>query len=617
MIGNDFYTWVNQEWLNSVRIPSEETDFGVSEELETCIQEKVSEILMKLKHESNPSPAEAMIQTLTQSCLHSAAQPRNIETLHLLLSEIDCIETSQEVMRHVAHMTNRKLKCLFDLEHFVDEHKQIHVELTPEINGLNKRFYFDEKVMNVYTSFLHQLATLAGLDPHIFDSVPSFEKTLQIKLDDAWEFDPVSIKGSQYVRKYPTLAFDTLFETLHIPSWKSQSIYTPAPKFLRFLNSLLKEVPLDFWKVWLKKCVLVACMEYCPPPFDELYFSFFREFLQGQKIKMPQMNLLHKIVFDLCPHEFSPLFWNAAGDDALLKHSKSFGKHLLKAAKHRLSTIDWWRASTRAAACEKVENMMFSFIKPDHWPTFTPPTLKSDSLLENVLTLGQQYVACQLKLVGTKYKYWEEGIYRVNAYYYSNKNQIMIPYGTVLSPFYSTEAPLGWNYGALGSLIGHEMCHGFDLDGKEYGINGKKQNWWTRKDKMEYMKRAKQLDALFSKEKVLGHSVNGKLTLDENIADLGGVGIALEALKQELREKKLSEDECRKAYRHFFVGYAVSWRTKYRDAKLLYSIQTDKHAPAFLRVNLVVNQFQEWYDVFDIPKDSDLYRNPEDRIRIF
>ncbi len=193
----------------------------------------------------------------------------------------------------------------------------------------------------------------------------------------------------------------------------------------------------------------------------------------------------------------------------------------------------------------------------------------------------------------------------------------MIPYGTVLSPFYSTEAPLGWNYGALGSLIGHEMCHGFDNDGKEYGINGKKQQWWTRKDNREYKKRAKLLDDLFSSQTVLGQPVNGKLTLDENIADLGGVGISLEALKRELTTNKASAEACLEAYRNFFVAYAVSWRTKYRKEKLLYGLQVDKHAPAFLRVNLVVNQFQEWYDAFGIQEDSKLYVKPQDRIRIF
>jgi hypothetical protein len=109
----------------------------------------------------------------------------------------------------------------------------------------------------------------------------------------------------------------------------------------------------------------------------------------------------------------------------------------------------------------------------------------------------------------------------------------------------------------------------------------------------------------------------GKLTLDENIADLGGVGIALEALKHEMREKKIPQEKWPQAFRHFFIGYAVSWRTKYRDEKLRYGLQVDKHAPAFLRVNLVVNQFQEWYDAFEIPQAAQLYQTPEDRIRIF
>ena len=216
---------------------------------------------------------------------------------------------------------------------------------------------------------------------------------------------------------------------------------------------------------------------------------------------------------------------------------------------------------------------------------------------------------------GHEYTTWEEGVYRVNAYYFNENNEIMIPYGTMISPFYSVKASNAWTYGALGSIIGHEMCHGFDEDGKNYDAYGQRKKWWSRKDNIAYNHKTKALIELYSKQSVLGKKINGKKTLSENIADLGGLGISLQALKDNLEEKPL--EERLSAYREFFIAYASSWRTKYRDEKLRHSLETDRHSPAFLRVNLIVSQFDEWYEAFGISKESDLYIEPEKRIRIF
>jgi putative endopeptidase len=211
--------------------------------------------------------------------------------------------------------------------------------------------------------------------------------------------------------------------------------------------------------------------------------------------------------------------------------------------------------------------------------------------------------------------YWEEGIYRVNAYYFNENNELMIPYGTIVSPFYINSQPSSWNYGALGSIIGHELCHGFDEDGKNYNPQGQKKKWWTRNDNRAYRKKANELIQYYNSAKIGKKHVDGKKTLSENIADLGGVGISLQALKKEL--EGMSQEEKLNAYRLFFIAYATSWRTKVRKEKLETAIGVDPHAPAYLRVNFVVNQFDEWYEAFGIQEDAELYRKPEDRIRIF
>jgi predicted metalloendopeptidase len=195
----------------------------------------------------------------------------------------------------------------------------------------------------------------------------------------------------------------------------------------------------------------------------------------------------------------------------------------------------------------------------------------------------------------------------------------MIPAASFLWPFYSVDQKecLGWNYGSLGAIVGHEITHAFDELGKEYNEKGVQESWWTAHDMREYSKRTKALVALFSKQTIRGMHVNGASTLSENIADLGGLGIALDALRLSLRAKGFSEAQEKKELCNFFSSYAVSWRTKERPQRHLQNLILDKHAPVEFRVNLIVSQFDEWYEAFGVGPSHSLYIPPEDRIRIF
>jgi predicted metalloendopeptidase len=194
---------------------------------------------------------------------------------------------------------------------------------------------------------------------------------------------------------------------------------------------------------------------------------------------------------------------------------------------------------------------------------------------------------------------------------------MIIPYGTCVEPFY-IHGRDAWNYGGLGAIIGHEMCHGFDEEGKEFNEHGQKKRWWTNSDNRSFSRKTKELVALFKKQIVEGGHVDGNKTLSENIADLGGLAISLQALQDSLKERGVvDEEDVKKEYREFFISFATSWRTKYRPKKLKSSLGEDPHAPAFLRVNLIVSQFEEWYTAFDVKKGDKLYIEPEDRIRIF
>ena len=613
--GSDFYEWVNEPWLDKAKIPAKEGDFGISEEIEVCVNEKCLSILKGIQEKPTGNDEKALA-ALTDSCLHAAVQQNSVEFLKTCLAQLGCIESHHDVVKEFAKLAKYQKAAMFKLDTYVDEHKIVHLEIYPNPSALKRVFYSDIDKMYHYKAFLKRVGQEFKVDK--LESVIHFEKTVQDATDNFWRGDDSIFTGSQLLKKFPKFPWAIFFKTLGLESWKTTRIYTPTPNFFRWFSQLLMKVPLSFWKLYLTKVYILESLQYLPPPYDEMHFSFFGKQLVGNTVKPPQTDLLLHIVYNRCADIFSKIFWDEAGDEELLLHSKQFSKNLLVAAKHRVSKVDWLKASTKAAAVEKIDNMMFSFIRPDHWATTKPLELDSKCLLKNIFSLGEWNTANMFDRLGKPYRFWEEGIFRVNAYYYNSKNQIMIPYATVISPFYSKDAPLGWNYGALGSVIGHEMCHGFDGDGRLYWKNGKKKNWWARADTLAYNRKTKLLVKLFSEEEVHGQKVNGSLTLDENIADLGGLGIALEALKEHMRQEGIQDTETvQKAYRTFFCAFATSWRTKFRKQKLQYALKTDKHAPAFLRVNMIVRHFPEWYEAFEIKEDDSMFLEESKRIRIF
>jgi putative endopeptidase len=257
---------------------------------------------------------------------------------------------------------------------------------------------------------------------------------------------------------------------------------------------------------------------------------------------------------------------------------------------------------------------------PETLPHIEFPNLITDNALKNVYLLNESRVNFYIQKVSEGAKpldeIWEDPPYVVNAYYYNELNEFFLPAGTLQFPFYiQDKKKVGWNYGGLGAIIGHEMTHAFDEEGKKYISAGIKKDWWTRKDTLRYNKMTAALVTLFNKNKILGNPVDGSLTLSENLSDLGGLGIALDALHEEL--KGATDQEKNHQLREFFLSYAVSWRVKQRHRRILQNLFLDVHAPADLRVNNIVCHFQEWYDCFGVKTGNALYIPPEERIVIF
>ena len=586
-------------------MPNSESDFGVSEEVEICIYNKSVDIINNSKNH--------ILQDLRYSCLE-AKQENSVEFLKSVLQTLNCIKTDEDVFSHFAQLCKSKFYSIFKLQYNIEADKTIRLCIDATSPGLYSSYYTDPHIMKHYNVLLEHLEK--EFDWPLKKTL-ALEKAIMYRSNEYSSEDKYKIKGSKLPHKFPGIPWKLWFQILGIEGWGKMTMYYTSPRWIRYIGKIIRQVPVEYWKIYLARCYIINSLKYLPAPYSTWDYEFFGKATTGQKEMGSRQEILVAIVYDYLYDMFSKIFWEEAGEPKLVPEIRKFASRLVESAKHRLLMTEWLKPATRAYAAKKVDKMAIETVRPDEWAPMPRCKLDSKNLLKNIFLLGEMNVQNMIERVGQKYKYWEEGIYRVNAYYFNENNEMMIPYGTCLFPFYKRGA-LGFSYGALGSIIGHEMCHGFDNDGKDYDFAGVKKKWWTPSDNREYHERTKSLIKLFSAQKVEGKHVDGERTLSENIADLGGVGISLHALKQELQEKNIFEAErVKEEYKNFFISFATSWRTKYRHTKLKTSLGIDYHAPAFLRVNLVVPQFDEWYYAFDVKKGDALWIEPEERIRIF
>lgn len=605
----DFYDWVNHKWISTVHVPPFENDFGVSEEVERCVFNKSVEILESTK--------EKMLIDLKDSFFNEYKHKEtneniSVEYIHSIIKSIDNVESVEDIIKHFSALAKSRVISIFNYQYHIMPDDTINIRLDSNCPSLPVSLYKYPEITHKYKELLHTVGKLFNLD---LSKIYEFEKSLAFKMDSLWNADDISIKGSKLVSKFPRIPWATWFEVAGF-DWKSKTIYYNSPAWIRYMEKMLKEVPIEFWRLYLAKIYIFHSLPYLPPPYDDLDFEFFGRLIQGQREKFPRMEVYVNTVYRYMNDIYSRIFWEEAGDPGICEPVDKLAADLVVAAKKRIGSVDWLNKGSRIAAIEKINNMGIDTIKPKKWPRVLPLKL-DNNCIKNIYELGSWNTDSLFSRLGEKYDYWEEGIYRVNAYYFNETNEIMIPYGTCISPFYSKEASTAWNYGALGTIIGHEMCHGFDEEGKEFNTFGQKKKWWTRGDLIRYKRKSNDLIELFNKQTVYGKHINGEKTLSENIADLGGVVIALEALKIDMERRGVSSEERMAEFREFFRAFAVSWRTKYRPEKLKSSVDLDNHSPAFLRVNLVVSQIDEWYQAFEIGPEAALYIPPEKRIVIF
>jgi predicted metalloendopeptidase len=475
-------------------------------------------------------------------------------------------------------------------------------------------------LLEVYNTLLTKLGDFFEINNmNLFVGV---ERIVAAALEETKGEEQILMKGSELISLYPNVPWQAFAKTafaINEHKFNTFKLLVVSPTWLKYLNQWFKTWTLDNWRIWLSGTLLVYALPFLPPPFDDLHFDFFDRRLRGQTDKIPQ----HLLGLKMCKKWLSaPLgkkYIQCCINPDLKQSVMSLANEILDACIERLKLTEWLEPATRLKAIKKVKNVFLGIAYPDQMPPSPKVNLNPEEFIKNIFALGTSHFENELKRANTilQPEKWEDAIFEVNAYYYNEGNRLIIPAGILNYPFYDIESSDGWNFGGIGATIGHEITHAFDMDGKDYDENGNNAPWWTAQDNRNYNQKTKNIIALFNKTHYFGQSINGTLTLSENIADLGGLALAMAALKARLERKKTSKEDYKKEVCNFFISYAVSWRTKEKRKKAIQSLITDMHSPPQARVNNIVRQFDDWYDCFDIEPGNPLYTAPHERIRIF
>jgi putative endopeptidase len=479
------------------------------------------------------------------------------------------------------------------------------------------------RVRDGYRAYIGQMLTLMGerdaeaRAQRIFDLET---KIATAHVDAVAAQDPHAVQTwtrAEFATRAPGIDWAAFFDAAHLGGQDRIIAWHAAP--VRGLSALVASEPIDVWKDWLAFHTASRMTSVLPRAYDDLRFSFYGRMLSGQQQQRPRerraigatSGALIDAVGQIYVERHFPASAKAEVDTMVRGIVAAFGR--------RLTRLSWMAPETLREAQRKVETVTVGIGYPDRWRDYSSLEVRPDDAFGNLWRAQEFEYRHQLAKLGQPVERgeWWLGAHTVNAVFLPLQNAMNFPAGILEPPFYDRTADPAYNYGAIGSVIGHEISHSFDNLGADFDAEGRLRNWWTPEDLAHFREVGQALVRQYNGyEPFPGLNVNGELTLGENIADLAGLAAAYDAYHASLRGREAPVIGGLNGDQRFFLGYAQSRRESTREAALRNLIATDGHAPGRYRAETVRN-LDAWYTAFGVRAGQRLYLAPADRVRIF
>jgi len=634
---DDFYRHINGGWLATAQIPADRSNYGTFTKLQEDAERDLRDILEEAAKAKAPAGSDAQkVGDYYASFLDEAAvEARGLQPLQDELARIDAIKTKQELAGYIGRAQRLFVAQPFAYFVAVDEKNSTQYISTVTQTGLgmpDRDYYLsdDAKLKGIrekYQPYVRDLLALAATPDaagaakkiYAIESRIATAHWTRVQNRDA-EKTYNRYDRAALAKLMPAFDWDAFLRGAQIPSEKVAAVNVTQPSYFEALGKLFAEVPVADWRVYYRYKLLSTYAPDLPAKFVQRQFEFNDRTVSGIEELKPRwkrgVDTIEGSVGDLVGKVYVERHFKPEQKqriDALVKN-------LLSAFDGGIDQLEWMTPDTKRKAHEKLAMFTTKIGYPDKWRDWSKLEIRRDDLIGNEVRAAAVLFDRGVNKLGGPIDRteWLMTPQTVNAYYNPPTNEIVFPAAMLQPPFFDVTVDDALNYGAIGSVIGHEISHGFDDQGRRYDGHGNLNDWWAAADNEEFTRRAKAFGAQYDASSPLpGTHVNSGLTMGENIADLAGVAMAYRAYKISLQGKPAPVIDGYTGDQRFFIGWAQGWARKYRDDELRRRLLTDPHSPSEYRTNIIVSDLPEFYAAFDVKPGDKMYRAPADRVKIW
>jgi len=635
----DFYSFVNGNWVKTNTIPDDESRWGGFGVLRKSTRADVLEIIKTSKelgkYEEGSDQKKALL--IFESELDTLARNEaGIEPIKPLLNAINSINSLSDMQTVYAKTVGVSAPFAgIGANPDLNDSSMNTAWVFPGGLGLQRDYYLDQdskskEIRGQYKDHIARMFQFMEYDEasarKAAELVLKLETELaQPRLDKVESRDirnfnnPRSVSQLQEIT--PAIDWNKFIADMGVTQ-QVDTVLVMQPKYMAALNSFLKSTSIEDIKTLMTWSTIDNAAGFLTTEIEKANWEFYSKTLNGSKQMRPAEERALGTVDGSVGEAIGKLYVEAKFPPEAKEKAEKMIANVIKAFQNRIKVLDWMSEETKTKAIEKLDKFTVKIAYPDEWEDYSKMMVKEgNSYAENMLAVGKWALEKNISEIGQPVdkKEWGMSPQTVNAYFNPLNNEIVFPAAILQPPFYNYTADEAVNYGGIGAVIGHEISHAFDDSGARFDGDGNVNNWWTPEDLTEFEKRGNALAEQYSAIEVMDSVfINGKFTLGENIGDLGGVLGAYDGLQLFFEENGRPEDiDGFTAEQRFFMSWATVWRTLTRDDALRTQIKTDPHSPGIYRATQPLKNIDAFYEAFDIKVGDDMYLAPEKRVRIW
>ncbi|HEY0016864.1 MAG TPA: M13 family metallopeptidase [Longimicrobium sp.] len=632
---DDFFAFVNGGWIRNAQIPADRTSIGTFLVLRDNAQAALRAIIDSVSAAPNAAGTEGQkVGDLYRSFMDTA----RIDQLGAApvqgdLRRIAAVTGREQYPQLFADMRRMGVGTPFAFGVGQDQGNSSRYAITVSQSGLgmpDRDYYLVDNERNTavrqaYATYLETLLRLAGTP----DAANAARRVLAFETAVArvqWDrtrnrdrnatYNPTAMADLQ--ARTPGFRWAPYFSAAGLPG--VDSVIVRQPDYFNAIDALLAATPVEDVKTYLATRMLDGAAQFLSRDFREARFAFRSRTLSGQEQERPRWQLGVGVVEGSLGEAVGRLYVQRHFSPESKARMEELVDNLMAAYRDAIDELEWMSPATKAQAQDKLASFSVKIAYPDTWRDYSSLEIRPDDLLGNVRRSVAYEYADMIGRLGKPVDRTEWGMtpQTVNAYYNPVNNEIVFPAAILQPPFFNLQADDAVNYGAIGAVIGHEISHGFDDQGRKSDGQGNLRDWWTAEDAAAFEQRATMLVNQYGAfEPLPGVRVNGRLTLGENIGDVSGVAIAHRAYRKSLEGRPAPVIAGFTGDQRFFLGYAQVWRTMYRDQALRQMVLTDSHSPGMFRTNGVLANLPAFYEAFNVRPGDRMYLPPEQRVKIW